>query len=1271
MLKRMISLLLCAVMLASMLPAGAMALETDLEPADLILEADTESAEPEAEPTEAETEPAEPEAEPTEAETEPVEPETEPVEPETEPAEDETEPEEPELISLEAPELDEAELLMGYLSPLYNSGGASFFGTVGRDRLSAVDQYLYDGMKEQITRIAAGLEDSTRIEVSYSGTGLDGAQADILLVINALILDCPFEMYWYDGCLYYPPAETVRILMTPNAYYQTAGFDEMAPEIDRTKTRQAAAAAENIFDIKTKYEASSDYDKLCAYADEICALVEYDHYAADNKTYTTDISPWTLINVFDGDTATNVVCEGYAEAYQYLCDESIFQGDVVCISATGNAHKWNIIRIDGVGYLMDVTHCDYGDYAYRGPKFFGGGSGSVAEGYVIGGFHYWYDPNYTLPVYGDGEDSMLKLSATAYTPPVTCSIVYDANGGTGAPGSQLKTVGVDLILRDTVPVWDGYTFLGWATTATATAAEYQPGDAYTADGDVTLYAVWEKTVCSHSFGNYTTVTEPTCEKTGMEERTCTLCGETESREIPAAGHDKVTVPGVAATCTEDGLTEGVNCAVCGAVLTKQEVIPAGHTVVDGICTLCKVYGTCGNQLTWSYDSAAETLTISGTGRMEKYTSTQTAPWYSYREAIKNIVIEDGVTILGAYAFAECTALTGIALPPSITSMEKNAFLNCTSLTDIYITDISVWAAGRNSTLLVCNDLGKKLYLNGDLVMDLVIPHGVTAINTQAFRNCSSLRSVTLPDSVQSIGDAAFSQCTNLKEVTLPDSIASIGTGLFSGCTNLSSVKLPANLTSIGSSDFSGCALTGIDLPDSITSIGVRAFFGCRNLSSIELPAELISIDQEAFYGCTGLTSVAVPAKLTTIGLGAFEACQNLRDVYITDLAAWAGSDLGYAFSSSHGNEIWLYLDEQLLTDAVIPDSVTSIGSWAFANCTQLNSVTLPEGITDIGEYAFLAHDGTTGIEQVTFLGDAPAFAENAFSGTTVRACYPANDPTWTADVLLDYGGTITWVPYGGVENQVTIPAAELNGQTSVWIDGKEYAVNTDSGMPCVDLPNSDAKTMVAYTYQNGDNADVHTHIPTGMKVWTLSNTDGLYTAAHVEELDDVLGYAGCSIRVKGNQGIRMVTSLDQADKDALTAAGLAGYTLEEYGTAIAWASQLGTAKPLVLGKSYVSSNYAYKKGVADPIFSSDGNVMQYTNVLVGFSLDQCSDDIAMRPYMILKDAEGNEFTLYGAIVERSIGYIALQNTEKVEEGTEAYDYIWKIITHVYGEVPVA
>lgn len=1063
MLKRMISLLLCAVMLASVLPAQAIALETEEEAAELTLEEvtateeGTEPTEEETEPAEAETDPVVEETEPMETETgsiveetEPTETETDSVVEETESAEDETETEEPELISLEAPELDEAELLMGYLSPLYHGDGGSFFGTAGRDRLSAANQYLYDGLKEAILRIAAGLQPSTTIVVDFSGTAYKRADADSNQVLRALVLDLPFEMYWYDGAQGWLYTNKIELLMQPNKYYQAAGFDAEDPYIDTAKARNAAAAAENIFDIKTKYEASSDYDKLCAYADEICALVEYDHYAADNKTYTTDISPWTLINVFDGDTATNVVCEGYAEAYQYLCDESIFQGDVVCISATGNAHKWNIIRIDGVGYLMDVTHCDYGDYAYRGPKFFGGGSGSVAEGYVIGGFHYWYDPNYTLPVYGDGEDSVLKLSATAYTPPVTCSIVYDANGGTGAPGSQLKTVGVDLILRDTVPVWDGYTFLGWATTSTATAAEYQPGDAYTADGDVTLYAVWRLTDCDHSFVNFV----------------CEYCG----------------LPG----------------------------------------------GSCGDALTWSYDVLTQTLTISGTGEMQNYSKDagHLAPWTDFGGEIKKLVVEEGVAGIGDCAFVDCSVLETASFPSSLLRVGDSAFYKeyddaCKGFWSEINQTVRQWSAVQ---------IGE---------------------NNEYFPNWNSVI-FTSQSPVTASGKA------------------------------------------------------GERVYWELTSEGSMVFFGSGDMHEFWATASP--------YAELDISSVTIGEGITNVGMNAFEV--------------WETAPLA-----------------QTLVSVTIASTVESVESMAFANCGALNTI--------------------------VFTADAPGFGENCFLNVAATAYYPANDPTWTADVLLDYGGTITWVPYGGVENQVTIPAAELNGQTSVWIDGKEYAVNTDSGMPCVDLPNSDAKTMVAYTYQNGDNADVHTHIPTGMKVWTLSNTDGLYTATHVEELDDVLGYAGCSIRVKGNQGIRMVTSLDQADKDALTAAGLAGYTLEEYGTAIAWASQLGTAKPLVLGKSYVSSNYAYKKGVADPIFSSDGNVMQYTNVLVGFSLDQCSDDIAMRPYMILKDAEGNEITLYGAIVERSIGYIALQNTEKVEAGTEAYDYIWKIITHVYGEVPAA
>jgi len=107
--------------------------------------------------------------------------------------------------------------------------------------------------------------------------------------------------------------------------------------------------------------------------------------------------------------------------------------------------------------------------------------------------------------------------------------------------------------------------------------------------------------------------------------------------------------------------------------------------------------------------------------------------------------------------------------------------------------------------------------------------------------------------------------------------------------------------------------------------------------------------------------------------------------------------------------------------------------------------------------------------------------------------------------------------------------------------------------------------------------------------------------------------------------------------------------------------------PLLLGEEYAMSAYAYKKGEADPIFAQNSSVIQYTNVLVGFSNDQCIPDLAMRPYMILKNAAGEQVTIYGGIIHRSIGYIAYQNRAAFQPGTSQYAYIWDIIHHVYGD----
>ena len=242
--------------------------------------------------------------------------------------------------------------------------------------------------------------------------------------------------------------------------------------------------------------------------------------------------------------------------------------------------------------------------------------------------------------------------------------------------------------------------------------------------------------------------------------------------------------------------------------------------------------------------------------------------------------------------------------------------------------------------------------------------------------------------------------------------------------------------------------------------------------------------------------------------------------------------------------------------------------------------------------------------------------------------------------------------------------------STVWVDGVDYAVRSSGGQRYIDLPaDADPGSLVIYEHHIGDPSDIHTQYPIGMQVWSLEkNDDGTFTPRQVEELTDILKYSGSSIRITGNNGIRMITSMDRSKKAALAGDGLAGYKLLEYGTVLAWSDELKDGDPLILGPEYAKHNYAYKRDEADPIFAYKNDLMQYTNVLVGFSLEECSDDIAMRPYMILEGPDGEQLTVYGGIVHRSIGYIAWQNRNDFTPGTAAYNYVWEIIRQVYAQI---
>lgn len=246
---------------------------------------------------------------------------------------------------------------------------------------------------------------------------------------------------------------------------------------------------------------------------------------------------------------------------------------------------------------------------------------------------------------------------------------------------------------------------------------------------------------------------------------------------------------------------------------------------------------------------------------------------------------------------------------------------------------------------------------------------------------------------------------------------------------------------------------------------------------------------------------------------------------------------------------------------------------------------------------------------------------------------------------------------------------EFEGKTTVTVDGKEYPIEEMAGylqrIPTqryVNLPET-GDLLTIYSFKDGTPAGSYTNYPTGMQVFRITRQEGGAKAEEITEFANLLNYAGCSIRLTGTKGIRMITGIGENARTALTGAqGLAGYTLEEYGTVV----MRGVGTPTLENSN--SHNFAYKKGKADPVFARVGGMIQYTNVLVGFGLEDCKDTLTLRPYIKLKDmTTGETVTLYGGCVSRSIGYIAKQNENTYQPGTAGYKYVHEIIDAVYGK----
>ncbi len=451
---------------------------------------------------------------------------------------------------------------------------------------------------------------------------------------------------------------------------------------------------------------------------------------------------------------------------------------------------------------------------------------------------------------------------------------------------------------------------------------------------------------------------------------------------------------------------------------------------------------CGANATWSF--ADGTLTISGSGAMANYNA-YNCPWLNLKSDITKIVIADGITSVGSYAFGGCNNLGEITLPDSVTRIGERSFNNCDSLTEFTVSDSVTY-------------IGDYAFANCDKLASVDLGYGVVTIDTYAFYNCDSLETVKIPNSVTTMGSFAFSASGALKEVMLGSGLTTISSSAFRSCSGLEKVTISGTVASVGESAFQGCSalkdvyfrgdaqkwaavsigsnntaltsatihyatadicgenltwnldengtltvtgtgemydFTAYNMPwysqrnnvkkvviaDGVTNVGTWAFYNHSNLEEISFGDTVTNIGLRAFASCKNLVSINLEGNITTVGDYAFASCEAAKEIVFGENVTTVGND---AFYNCKG-----------LTELTLPAHITTWGERAFTSCSNLTKVTLEDGIDTIGTSMF---HGCSKLETITIPATVTVIGNAAFRDCNALrdVYYPGTEEQWNA-----------------------------------------------------------------------------------------------------------------------------------------------------------------------------------------------------------------------------------------------------------------------------------